>query len=164
MKYTTTRIGTVGSIVITTGLLAAGGVAAACPLYGNDQSSARDTAYASSWSGNQWSHENDASWSSTNYRMSSSWGEWNPSTYSDNGGSFNGWYSGMMNQMSSYSANWSSSSTSSWAPSGNNWQQSWSNWNPMVWESNGSSYSNWQTQFMSYMNSHMSSFQDAFGA
>src|ERR1700744_4495978 len=109
MRNITTRIGVVGSVLATTGLLAAGGVAAACPLHDGSQTQARNTAYESSWSGNQWSHGNDSSWSSTNYRMSSNWGEWNPSTYSDNGGSWSGWYSGMMSQMSSYEANWSSS-------------------------------------------------------
>jgi len=160
MKHITTRIGVIGATLATTGVLAAGGIAAACPLSSNSQST-RDTATTSSWSGNQ---RGNSGWANTSYRMSYTWNKWNPTTYSSNNeGSFSDWWSGVMNQASSYSAGWSASSTNNnWMPRGSNWQQSWSNWNPMVWESNGSSYSNWHNQFMSYMNSQMGTFQSEF--
>lgn len=158
MKYITTHAGAIGAMVVTTGILAIGGVAAACPTHGSTATT--------SWSGNQSNRQSVSGWSNTSYRMNSNWNEWNPATYSRNtGGSFNNWWNGMMNQASSYSGQWSAGSTNtSWMPSGNNWQQSWSNWNPMTWESNGSSYSNWHTQFMNYMNSQKSTFQSDFNS
>jgi hypothetical protein len=152
MKYISTRIGTLGTAGTTIGILAIGGVASACSMQGNNQSS---------YQGNR---SYNSGWSNTSYRMSYNWDQWSPSTYSyDNGGSYSSWQSSMMNRMSSYQANWSSSSSNNnWMPSGNNWQQSWSNWNPMMWMNNGSSYSNWYNQFTSYMNSNGCNFQSEF--
>jgi len=45
----------------------------------------------------------------------------------------------------------SSDANATWTPTGTNWQADWSNWNPVLWEQNGSTYSNWSRQLGSYL-------------
>ena len=168
MKYTTVRLGAVGATLVTTGLIAVSGVASAAPLRSSSSPCAHGNGSSStsrSWeaSRDQW-HWSGERWSGANYRMMSSWNQWNPMTFASNGGSFSEWWNGVMGQMSGYgSANWASNgSNSNWMPAGNNWQSSWSNWNPAMWESHGSSYANWYNQMMSYMNSNSGNFQSEF--
>lgn len=90
------------------------------------------------------------------YVNSSTWNAMNPSTWQSEGRSFSSWWSNMMSQMSQYrSSCWmnqmNNARNANWTPSGNNWQASWSNWNPYTWESNGQSYTNWHNQMMNYL-------------
>jgi hypothetical protein len=51
-------------------------------------------------------------------------------------------------------AHWRSSDTNpTWMPAGTDWQSDWSNWNPVLWEQNGSTYSNWAKQLDAYLSS-----------
>lgn len=86
---------------------------------------------------------------------SDDWSTLNPTTWQTQGRSFTSWWEAVMANMPSYSSScFSHGSTnyvSSWAPTGSNWQSSWSNWDPYLWMSNGQSFSNWHTQLMSYL-------------
>jgi hypothetical protein len=86
---------------------------------------------------------------------SNTWNSMNPATWQSNGRSFATWWTDMMSQMSQYRTScWMSQSYArdpSWTPSGDNWQASWSNWNPFTWESNGQNFANWRGQVMSYL-------------
>lgn len=49
-------------------------------------------------------------------------------------------------------AHWRSNGTNpNWVPTGTNWQADWSNWNPVLWEQNGSTYANWSQQLGAYL-------------
>jgi hypothetical protein len=161
MKYSITRLGAVGTAAIATSLLGISGVASADSYSQPCNQSNNYSATTSSWQGysgsQQWSNDN---WSMMNM---SSWNMWNPMTYASNGGNFSQWWNSSMSQMSNQSANWTGNdSNSNWTPTGSDWQSNWSNWNPAMWENNGSSYSNWYNQMMSYMNNNYGNFQSQF--
>ena len=100
MKYITTRVGAIGATLATTGILAIGGVAAACPT--NSQSSDTDNTSASAT-------YSDSSWSNTSYKMNSDWMKWHPSSY--------------MSSRQGDSDDWSNSNmNNNWMPSNSDWQ------------------------------------------
>jgi len=158
MKYTLTRVGALGATSVTAGLLVFGGVAAACPTNGNSYSSygGRGSYTTSARSDMQ---------PSANGWMNN-WNNWDPNNSSQMQLSFNDWWNGMMNRMDMSGNSWNSSTSSyadnNWTPQGSDWQQQWSNWNPMMWQANGSSYMNWRMQFMNYMMSQRSNYQDNY--
>jgi hypothetical protein len=164
MKYSMTRVGAIGTALITTSLLGVGGVASADSYNsGSPCSHSNDSSVTtSSWQG----YSGNQQWTSSDWSMMnmSSWNMWNPMTYASNGGNFSQWWNSSMTQMNNESAaNWSGNdSNSNWTPMGSDWQSNWSNWNPVMWENNGSSYSNWYNQMMSYMNSNYGNFQSDF--
>lgn len=85
------------------------------------------------------------------------WSDWNPVTWQVNNASFSDWWSGLMSWTGErLGANdWNSDNNHlSWHPSGTNWQDIWSNWNPTLWQANGQSMNNWHSQLMQYLNSH----------
>ena len=100
-----------------------------------------------------------ASGSGSNESNSASWSDMNPSAWQTNGQSFSKWWSHMNMQMTHYNANhWTlgSESNDDWTPSGNNWQDTWSNWDPALWQANGQSYGNWYGQMLAHMTGNYS--------
>lgn len=84
----------------------------------------------------------------------SDWTEANPLMWQTDGHSFNKWWSHTNMRMTQYNANdWTlgSAANNSWSPAGDNWQNTWSNWDPALWQANGQSYGNWYGQMLGHM-------------
>jgi hypothetical protein len=165
MKYTVIRLGAIGTTVATAGLLAAGGVASAMPMNDNTNTNRYDPCQNMQQSGStvasymngQYGRGHDNRW-----RMGHAWNYFNPEKFMNSGSGMT-MNSNTMAEITSYlntiKANWNSNDTdSTWTPSGTNWQSSWSNWNPMMWQKNGASYADWQAQLTTYLNTTYPSF------
>lgn len=100
----------------------------------------------------------------TLFALGNGWTSWNPMMWEHNGQGFSAWWTGMMAQLGSMnSLNWGGSGqNNSWTPSSANWQSNWSMWNPMMWQQNGASYSDWYGHFMQYMNSNCGMWQNSW--
>lgn len=86
----------------------------------------------------------------------SGWSALDPASAQANQQSYNSWWSGLMSWLSvrASGTNWTATgSNTTWTPSGSNWQATWNNWDPMTWQANGQSFTNWYAQIMPYLNS-----------
>ncbi len=147
-KYSITRLSIISALGVTTaatGLLA-GGVAGATPSH--DYESGHDDKGKYSQHDSWRDNGNDGK----NYNENE-WGNWEPSQYKqDKGGDFDQWWNDVNYQVKDTENNWhSDDSDESWTPSGDNWQSEWGNWDPQMWQDNGSSYDNWREQITEYM-------------
>ncbi|MEO6760899.1 MAG: hypothetical protein ABI220_00785 [Candidatus Saccharimonadales bacterium] len=98
-----------------------------------------------------------SSYNNTNALPWTGWSTLDPASWQADGNDYNSWWTGVSNWVTERASGdgWNSSETNiSWAPSGADWQASWSNWNPVTWQANGQSFSNWYTQLNSYLTSN----------
>lgn len=92
---------------------------------------------------------------------SGDWSGLSPSTWQTGGHNFNDWWNTMMEQLG-HGGSWAGHNDS-WTPEGDNWQNDWSNWNPDMWREHGSSYGNWFSHVLPYLNSHYSMWMNGWG-
>lgn len=155
MKYTAIRVGAVGATLGMASIVAISGVASAMPTNTNAKGMGTDPYNSLQQSGTNMTGQNgnmpnkDSQW-----RMRHAWRFLNPSKIVNSGSqtltsSMTGKITNYLNEVKT---NWNSTgSDPTWMPSGTNWQASWSNWNPILWEANGSTYANWDSQLSMYL-------------
>jgi hypothetical protein len=114
-----------------------------------------------SYTGSSNSHSNDG-WQG-GWSDGSDWGGHDPMMWQNKNMSCDNWWGDMMQTMSHYKAsNWQRNNDNdrNWQPTGDNWQASWSNWNPMMWQEHNQSYGHWYAQMTSYMNRNHTKWQN----
>ena len=103
-------------------------------------------------------NSNDQSAYSGDATVGSSWGGWSaldPAIAKANGDSYNSWRDGVVGWMAQRSAGngWNSTGDNlDWAPSGN----SWNDFDPLAWQSNGQSFGNWYDGAQAYLDGNSS--------
>lgn len=96
-------------------------------------------------------------------QQQSDWGSWNPTSWQQQGRSFGDWWGSMMSHMASCnSSSWTGSGMNNWMPGGSDWQSTWGNWDPMLWQQHGASYGSWYGMMMPYMSNHYATWQQGW--
>jgi|SRR5581483_5567377 len=170
MKHTYIRLGAIGATVGTSGILMASSVASAMSMSSatinnnvtqsmlqNKNSLADDTTMSNQGGSSMTTGNTDRG---SPMRLGHAWGLLNPHTMNGQGSVLpnNLLTKSLMSLLGKLKMDWSSTgSNPTWTPSGTNWQANWANWNPVLWEQNGSTFANWSSQLASYLNTRFPS-------
>lgn len=107
-------------------------------------------------SNQQSAHSGNANVTGNTTAGSLNWNGWAtlaPSVAQTNSLSYDSWHTGVANWMARHDigTGWNSTNTNlSWAPTGD----SWSSYDPLMWEANGQSFTNWQASTQAYLHTN----------
>ncbi len=160
MKHMTTRLGAAGTAIGLAATLVVSGIATAAPKAPNHFQGQPSSSFTSSsgQQGNQGNGVGTGSKGNTGKQaMHIQVGKILGALGLGSGGSItlnNNAVNLLKGIVASIQSNWpTTNSDPTWTPSGANWQFNFKNWNPALWEANGSSFANWSTQLDSFISS-----------